>query len=122
VHLSTDIGVDRMAQNTLNQRSQLIPQFKLSSEAFNKVFWIRFSDIKPQGYVEMTLGVRVTELKNPSIRFGCSKNTTFDFSQKINVNLDGKIGDKLKMRFNYTLMPLRFENKLNSIIRVTMTI
>ena len=41
------------------------------------------------------------------------RNTTFDFSQKINVSLDGQIGDQLKMRFNYnTDATFDFENKI----------
>jgi len=41
------------------------------------------------------------------------RNTTFDFDQKINVNLEGEVGDRLKMRFNYnTDATFDFENKI----------
>jgi cell surface protein SprA len=41
------------------------------------------------------------------------RNTTFDFNQKINVSLEGEIGDRLKMRFNYnTDATFDFENKI----------
>ena len=104
---------DRMAQNTLNQRSQLIPQFRVSGQAFNKVFGSNLVNIKPQGYVEMSLGVRSNRIENPSIPVRMQRNTTFDFNQKINVNLDGQIGDRLKMRFNYnTDATFDFENKI----------
>ena len=104
---------DRMAQTTLNQRSQLLPQFKISGEAFNKVFGSNIVNIKPQGYVEMSLGVKSNRIENPSIPVRMQRNTTFDFSQKINVNLDGQIGDRLKMRFNYnTDATFDFENKI----------
>ncbi|MEI6679821.1 MAG: cell surface protein SprA [Mariniphaga sp.] len=104
---------DRMAQNTLDQKSQLVPQFRISGQAFNKVFGSNIVNIKPQGYVEMSLGVKSNRIENPSIPVRMQRNTTFDFSQKINVNLDGQIGDRLKMRFNYnTDATFDFENKI----------
>ena len=104
---------ERMAQNTLNQRSQLVPQFRVSGQAFNKVFGSNVVNIKPQGFVEMSLGVRSNRIENPSIPVRMQRNTTFDFKQKINVNLDGQIGDRLKMRFNYnTDATFDFENKI----------
>jgi len=104
---------ERMAQNTLDKKSQLIPSMRISGQAFNKVFGSNIVNIKPQGYVEMSLGVRSNRIENPSIPVRMQRNTTFDFNQKINVNLDGQIGDRLKMRFNYnTDATFDFENKI----------
>ena len=104
---------ERMAQNSLDQKSQLLPQFRISGQAFNKVFGSNIVNIKPQGYVEMSLGIKSTRIENPSIPVRMQKFTTFDFTQKINVNLDGQIGDRLKMRFNYnTDATFDFENKI----------
>jgi len=104
---------ERMSQSSMNQRSQLLPQFRISSQAFNKVFGSNIVNIKPQGYIEMSLGVRSNRIENPSIPVRMQRNTTFDFSQKINVNLDGQIGERLKMRFNYnTDATFDFENKI----------
>jgi cell surface protein SprA len=104
---------ERMAQTTLDKKSQLIPSMRISGQAFNKVFGSNLVNIKPQGYVEMSLGVRSNRIENPSIPVRMQRNTTFDFSQKINVNLDGQIGDRLKMRFNYnTDATFDFENKI----------
>lgn len=104
---------ERMTQNTLEKRSQLIPSMRISGQAFNKVFGSNIVNIKPQGYVEMSLGVRSNRIENPSIPVRMQRNTTFDFNQKINVNLDGQIGDRLKMRFNYnTDATFDFENKI----------
>ena len=104
---------ERMSKNTLDQKSQLVPQFRISGQAFNKIFGSNVVNIKPQGYVEMSLGVKSNRIENPSIPVRMQKNTTFDFTQKINVNLDGQIGDRLKMRFNYnTDATFDFENKI----------
>ena len=104
---------ERMAQNSLDQKSQLIPSLRINNETFNKVFGSNIVNIKPQGYVEMSLGVKSNRIENPSIPVRMQRNTTFDFNQKINVNLEGQVGDRLKMRFNYnTDATFDFENKI----------
>jgi len=119
-YLQTDLkeSIDRywrkkISQQSLDRRRQLIPQFQLGGEAFNKVFGSSVVNIHPQGYVEMTLGLKSNKIENPAIPTKMQRNTTFDFSQKINVSLDGEIGDRLKMRFNYnTDATFDFENKI----------
>ena len=104
---------DRIAQNSLDKKSQLIPQFQIGGEAFKTAFGSNVVDIKPQGYVEISLGVMSTKIENPSIPVRMQKITTFNFTEKINVNLDGQIGDRLKMKFNYnTDATFDFENKI----------
>lgn len=104
---------DRIAQNALDKKSQLIPQFQIGGEAFKTVFGSNVVNIKPQGYVEISLGVMSTRIENPSIPVRMQKITTFNFTEKINVNLDGQIGDRLKMKFNYnTDATFDFENKI----------
>ena len=104
---------EKMAASLMEQRSNLLTQFRINSQTFNKVFGSNIINIKPQGFVEMSLGVRTNRIENPSIPVRMQKTTTFDFSQKINVNLDGQIGDKMKMRFNYnTDATFDFENKI----------
>ena len=104
---------ERIAQNSLDQKSQLIPSLRINNETFNKVFGSNIVNIKPQGYVEMSLGVKSNRIENPSIPVKMQRNTTFDFNQKINVNLEGQVGDRLKMRFNYnTDATFDFENKI----------
>ena len=104
---------ERMAQHSLDQKSQLIPQFRIGGAAFNKVFGSDIVNIKPQGYVEMALGIKTSRIENPSIPVRMQKYTTFDFTEKINVNLDGQIGERMKMKFNYnTDATFDFENKI----------
>ena len=104
---------EKMAQNNLDNRSQLIPQLRIAGETFSKIFGSNVVNIRPQGYVEMSLGVRSNRIENPSIPVRMQRNTTFDFDQKINVNLDGEVGDRLKMRFNYnTDATFDFENRI----------
>ena len=103
----------KLAENNLDKRSQLIPQIKINGETFSKIFGTNTVNIRPQGYVEMSMGVRSNRIENPSIPVRMQRNTTFDFDQKINVNLEGEVGDRLKMRFNYnTDATFDFENKI----------
>lgn len=104
---------EKMAENNLENRSQLFPQLKINGETFSKIFGTNVVNIRPQGYVELSMGVRSNRIENPSIPVRMQRNTTFDFSQKINVNLEGEVGDRLKMRFNYnTDATFDFENKI----------
>jgi cell surface protein SprA len=119
-YLQTDLkeSIDRywrkkISQQSFERRGQLIPQFQIGGEAFNKVFGSSIVNIRPQGYVEMSLGLKSNKIENPAIPTRMQRNTTFDFNQKINVSLDGEIGDRLKMRFNYnTDATFDFENKI----------
>jgi len=103
----------KISQQSADRRNQTIPQFQLGGDAFNKVFGSSIVNIRPQGYVEMSLGLKSNKIENPAIPTRMQRNTTFDFSQKINVSLEGEIGDRLKMRFNYnTDATFDFENKI----------
>ena len=103
----------KISQRSFEARSQIIPQFQIGGDAFNKVFGSSVVNIRPQGYVEMSLGLKSNRNENPAIPTKMQRNTTFDFNQKINVTLDGEIGDRLKMRFNYnTDATFDFENKI----------
>ncbi|MEI6275742.1 MAG: cell surface protein SprA [Prolixibacteraceae bacterium] len=103
----------KIAEQSNEKRSQIIPQFKIGGDAFSKVFGSSVVNIRPQGYVEMTLGLKSNKIENPAIPTRMQRNTTFDFNQKINVSLDGEIGDRMKLRFNYnTDATFDFENKI----------
>jgi cell surface protein SprA len=119
-YLQSDLkeSVDRywrkkISQSSFENRAKIIPQFQIGGDAFNKVFGSSIVNIRPQGYVEMSLGLKSNKIENPAIPTRMQRNTTFDFNQKINVSLDGEIGDRLKMRFNYnTDATFDFENKI----------
>ncbi len=103
----------KISQQSFERRTQIIPQFQIGGDAFNKVFGSSIVNIRPQGYVEMSMGLKSNKIENPAIPTRMQRNTTFDFNQKINVSLDGEIGDRLKMRFNYnTDATFDFENKI----------
>ena len=114
---------DQAVQNYWRNQSQIksieakggfIPRLTVGGETFNKIFGSNTIDIRPQGYVEVSFGYKVNGTENPSIPERLRKVPTFDFDQKIQMNVTGKIGDKMEMRVNYnTEATFDYENKMN---------
>ena len=57
--------------------------------------------IKTQGSAEIRFGVNLKNIDNPSIPIRNRKTTAMDFDEKININVNGKVGDKVNMNLNY---------------------
>jgi len=90
----------------------LIPQLKLGGETFNRIFGSNTIDIVPQGSAELIFGVNINEVEDPKLSEKYRKNTTFDFEEKIQMNVSGSIGDKIKLGINYdTEATFDFENQ-----------
>ena len=99
---------------SLEDKGGLIPRLTIGGEAFNKIFGSNTIDIRPQGYVEVSFGYQMNETQNPTIPERLRKVPTFDFDQKIQMNVMGKIGDRMEMRVNYnTEATFDYENKMN---------
>jgi cell surface protein SprA len=70
----------------------LIPSIQVRNEAFCRIFGGCNIDIRPQGSAEITFGVNTSKTENPRIPVDQRKITTFNFDQKIQLNLIGNIG------------------------------
>jgi len=93
-------------------RSSLIPQIELGGETFDKVFGSNVITIVPQGSAELIFGVNVSHTENPALSERLRTIPTFDFQQKIQMNVTGSIGDKLQLGINYdTDAMFEFENR-----------
>ena len=106
----------RVRGNQLDMETQgsLIPSLTVGGEAFSRIFGGNTIDIRPQGYVEVSFGYQMNATENPSIPERLRKTPTFDFDQKIQMNVMGNIGEKMKMRVNYnTEATFDYENKMN---------
>ena len=98
----------------LEEKGGLAPRLTVGGEAFNRIFGGNTIDIKPQGYVEVNFGYKMNTNENPSLPENLRKTPTFDFDQKIQMNVMGKIGEKMQMRVNYnTEATFDYENKMN---------
>ena len=49
----------------------------------------------------MKFGANIKNIDNPSLPIRNRKTTAMDFDEKINVNVNGKVGDKVNMNLNY---------------------
>ncbi len=98
----------------IEDKGGLIPRLTIGGETFSKIFGSNTIDIRPQGYVEVSFGYQMNATENPSIPERLRKVPTFDFDQKIQMNVMGKIGDRMEMRVNYnTEATFDYENKMN---------
>ena len=99
-----------------NRKSQSrigIPKLYIPGQAFDKVFGGNSVDIRPQGSAELIFGLKINRLDNPSLTEEQRRTTTFDFQEKIQMNVIGKIGDKLKLTTNFnTEATFDFENNM----------
>jgi cell surface protein SprA len=105
---------NRKQQPFLEKKGGLLAGLNVGGETFNKVFGGNTVDVHAQGYVYVDFGYQLTKNDNPSIAENLRKVPTFNFDQKIQVSLTGKVGTKLNMNLNYnTEATFDFENKMN---------
>ena len=83
------------------QQSYGLPKLYVGGETFDKVFGGNTVDIRPQGSAELIFSLRVNRLDNPNYTVKQRKTTSFDFQEKIQMNVIGKIGEKLKLTTNF---------------------
>lgn len=101
------------AQNQDRGSRDLIPPIKINSEAFDRIFGGGTIEIRPQGSAELIFGVNVNRTDNPALPERQRRVSTFDFDEKIQLNVVGKIGEKLKLTTNYnTESTFDFENQM----------
>ncbi|MBK7130198.1 MAG: cell surface protein SprA [Crocinitomicaceae bacterium] len=105
-----DYMTSKIEQQTEQQRG-LIPPIKVKSETFDVIFGGDQINIRPQGSAELSFGVNISRYDNPILPVKQRRVATFDFQQKINLNLVGQIGDKLKLTIQQnTEATFNFEN------------
>jgi cell surface protein SprA len=98
-----DYWRSRVAADELNNkpRKGMVPKIQVNSELFDRIFGGNTVDIKPTGTAELIFGLNRNKNFNPAIPQRQQKITNFDFNMRIQLNLIGKIGDKLKVTTNY---------------------
>ena len=57
--------------------------------------------IKTQGSAELKIGANTRFVDDPSLAERNRRVFGFDFDEKINLSVNGKVGDKVNMDFNY---------------------
>ena len=91
----------------------IIPTIAVTPEIFDKVFGGGVIDIRPSGSAEITFGGNFNKIENPAFPVRQQKNGQFDFGMKMQLNVTGQIGDRLKLNWNYdTEATFEFENQM----------
>jgi hypothetical protein len=91
----------------------LVPQIQTGNEALGQVFGSDVVEIRPQGMAEIRFGGKYQYVQNPGIPVRNQKTFAFDFGQRIQMNVKGKIGDRLELGVNYdTEATFAFDNKM----------
>jgi cell surface protein SprA len=79
----------------------LIAPVRINSKAFDKIFGGNTISIQPRGSADLTFAGRINRNENPLFNERQRKQGNFDFNQRIQMNVIGQIGTRLKINFNY---------------------
>lgn len=91
----------------------IIPPLKLSPKIFDRIFGSGIIDIRPRGTAELIFQGNFNTVRNPTLPQRQQRTGQFDFKQKIQLNVQGGIGDKMKINLNYdTEATFDFENQI----------
>lgn len=92
-----------------------------------KVFGPGGVQLKTQGSVQVSLGIKSNKTDNPALPASARRKTYFDFDQKIQATVDASVGDKLKFNMTYNTdatfdfdsknLKLKYEGKEDEIIK-----
>ncbi len=82
-------------------REQKGPDLYYGPRLFNRLFGGTEADIRPQGSLGITFGYESQNFKNPILPERARKTGGFDFDMDINMNIQGQIGQKLKLTSTY---------------------
>ena len=93
-----------------------------------KIFGPGGVQIKTQGSAELKVGINMKKVNNPALAASRRKTVGFDFDEKINLSLNGKVGDKVNLNLNYNTqatfdydsqnLKLKYDGKEDEIVKL----
>lgn len=84
-----------------NEKKFDITDMKFNIGPADKVFGPGGVQLKMQGSAELLFGFKHQYIENPSLTERSRNNNIFDFDEKIQVSVNGKVGDKLNFNMSY---------------------
>lgn len=78
----------------------LIPKIYVSP-VLDRIFGGSYIDLIPRGSVTLDFGAQFQRIENPSIPLRQQRNGGFEFDQQIDLNVTGKVGEKLAVTTNF---------------------
>lgn len=95
------------------RRMSLIPSVQVKSEVFKSIFGGSEISIVPRGSADISLMGRHNKNENPLYNERQRNQFSFDFDQRIQMNLTGQIGERLRLNANYNSQSqFEFENQM----------
>jgi cell surface protein SprA len=120
-------------EKTRVDRTKKADAFSLTDMQFDlgfgeKIFGEGGVRLRTQGSIETKFGVKNTKVDNPSLSENARNKTIFNFEPQIQMNVNGKVGDKIDVNMNYDTeatfdydaksIKLRYDGKEDEIIKV----
>ena len=103
----------RSGGGKIDRGSGILPKLEVGGESFDRIFGSNVIEIIPEGNAELLFGITSSKTDNPTISEDLRRNTTFDFQSKIQMNVNGTVGEKLRLEINYnTEATFDFENNV----------
>ena len=105
----------RTGKGNLSKRGIVDPaaSVNVKKDLVERIFGGNEITIKPQGSIHLTLGLSRQIMNNPAFEFRAQRLWNPIFDEGIQVNVEGGIGDKMKLNFNYnTKASFDFDNKI----------
>lgn len=95
------------------RKRNLLPSIEVRSESFKRIFGGSEISIIPRGSADITVMGRHNKNENPLFNERQRNQYNFDFDQRIQMNLTGQIGDRMRLTANYnTESQFDFENQM----------
>jgi len=104
-----------------------LKDIKINIGPAEKIFGPGGIRFKPQGYVELSMGMRHQTIDNPTLSQKARSSTIFNFDEKIQLNVNASVGDKVSFDLNYDTeatfdfdskkIKLAYEGKEDEIVR-----
>lgn len=109
------VNFQKQADNYAYQSQQegFIPPIQVRSRTFQQIFGSSDITIRPQGSAEMIMAGQINSNQNPLFNTKQRNQFNFNFNQRIQMNVTGSIGDKLKISTNYNSdAQYQFDNQI----------
>jgi cell surface protein SprA len=105
---------EKNSKSTVNNEDKFsISDMKFNIGQADKIFGAGGVQIKTQGSAELLFGFKTNSIENPALTERMRKTTIFDFDEKIQLNITGKVGDKVNFGLNYnTESSFDFDQKM----------
>ncbi|MDR1810922.1 MAG: cell surface protein SprA [Prevotella sp.] len=104
-----------------------LKEVKVDLGPLEKIFGPGGVRLKPQGYAELSMGLRTSTVEDPTISERNKTKTIFDVNEKIQLSVNATVGDKVNFDLNYDTeatfdfdskkIKLAYEGKEDEIIR-----